>query len=178
MNWAQGMKLGRREALLGLGCGLALLMTGCSGLLGMEKPEVSVASIRPLDGNLLEQRFVMGLRVINPNRREIPVEGLTFTMDVNGEPFAKGVSNRPTVIPALGEGIVEVTATTGLKGLLRQFGALLKGRDKLDYRIRGRLLITDLGGFDFDKSGELDLQKQLGGKGKVEGEALPQVEKF
>jgi hypothetical protein len=31
---------------------------GCAGLqLGMKKPEVTVANIRLLDGNLLEQRF-------------------------------------------------------------------------------------------------------------------------
>ena len=145
---------------------------GCAGLqLGMKKPEVSVANIRLLDGNLLEQRFLLTLRVMNPNTSEIAIEGLTFKVDLNGQPFAKGVGNQPVVVPRLGEAMVEVTATTGLGGLLRQFKAF-KGREKVDYRISGRLVTGNFGGIDFDQTGEVELPKGLGeaggGKGPVE----------
>ena len=167
LNPSRRRLAGLAVAMLGL-----TALGGCAGLrLGMQKPEVSVANIRLLDGNLLEQRFLLTLRVMNPNTSEIAIEGLTFKVDLNGQPFAKGVGNQPVVIPRLGEAMVDVTATTGLGGLLRQFKAF-KGREKVDYRISGRLVTGSFGGIDFDQTGEVELPKGLGeaggGKGPVE----------
>ena len=167
LNPSRRRLAGLAVAMLGL-----TALGGCAGLrLGMQKPEVSVANIRLLDGNLLEQRFLLTLRVMNPNTSEIAIEGLTFKVDLNGQPFAKGVGNQPVVIPRLGEAMVEVTATTGLGGLLRQLKAF-KGREKVDYRISGRLVTGNFGGIDFDQTGEVELPKGLGeaggGKGPVE----------
>ncbi|GEC94281.1 hypothetical protein ZRA01_03540 [Zoogloea ramigera] len=167
LNPSRRRLAGLAVAMLGL-----TALGGCAGLrLGMQKPEVSVANIRLLDGNLLEQRFLLTLRVMNPNTSEIAIEGLTFKVDLNGQPFAKGVGNQPVVIPRLGEAMVDVTATTGLGGLLRQFKAF-KGREKVDYRISGRLVTGNFGGIDFDQTGEVELPKGLGeaggGKGPVE----------
>ena len=167
LNPSRRRLAGLAVAMLGL-----TALGGCAGLrLGMQKPEVSVANIRLLDGNLLEQRFLLTLRVMNPNTSEIAIEGLTFKVDLNGQPFARGVGNQPVVVPRLGEAMVDVTATTGLGGLLRQFKAF-KGREKVDYRISGRLVTGNFGGIDFDQTGEVELPKGLGeaggGKGPVE----------
>ncbi len=167
LNPSRRRLAGLAVAMLGL-----TALGGCAGLrLGMQKPEVSVANIRLLDGNLLEQRFLLTLRVMNPDTSEIAIEGLTFKVDLNGQPFAKGVGNQPVVVPRLGEAMVEVTATTGLGGLLRQLKAF-KGREKVDYRISGRLVTGNFGGIDFDQTGEVELPKGLGeaggGKGPVE----------
>ncbi len=164
-----------------------LMLAGCAGLpLGLEKPEVAIAGIRLLDGNLFEQRFVLTLRITNPNRVDIPVEGLSFDLDLNEQPFAKGVSNRALVVPRLGEATLDVTVSTGLNGWLRQLGELGKGRDKADYRVRGRLVTGSLGGFDFDRRGQLDLGRLLGrfggrldnGPGKGSDPSLPPSERF
>lgn len=155
----------RFALLLGAAVGVSVL-GGCAGLtLGLKKPEVKVAGIRLLDAGLFEQRFVVSLRITNPNNAEIPIEGLDVNVDINGQPFAHGVSNQAVVVPRLGEAVLDVTATTGLDKLLRQFSELGRGRDKVDYRIRGRLVTGNLGGFDFDKSGEVAFPKILGGSG-------------
>ena len=167
-----------RRRLAGLAVAMLGLtaLGGCAGLqLGMKKPEVTVANIRLLDGNLLEQRFLLTLRVMNPNTSEIAIEGLTFKVDLNGQPFAKGVGNQPVVVPRLGEAMVDVTATTGLGGLLRQFKAF-KGREKVDYRISGRLVTGSFGGIDFDQTGEVELPKGLGEAGGTGGKSP--AEKF
>lgn len=167
--------------------GSLLMLAGCAGLpLGLDKPEVAIAGIRLLDGNLFEQRFVLTLRITNPNRVDIPIEGLSFDLDLNEQPFAKGVSNRALVVPRLGEATMEVTVSTGLNAWLKQFGELGKGRDKADYRVRGRLVTGSLGGFDFDRRGQLDLGRLLGrfggrldnGPGKGSEPALPPSERF
>ncbi|MCK6395895.1 LEA type 2 family protein [Zoogloea sp.] len=166
----------RMAGLLCAGLGLTVL-GGCAGFqFGMQKPEVTVVDIRPLDATLLEQRFVLSLRVTNPNSVEIPIEGLTFRLDLSGQQFATGVSNRPVVIPRLGEGIVEVTATTSLPRLLRQFRELAKMRDKVEYRLRGRLVTGNFGGFDFDQTGEVGLPKGFGEAGRRE--SAPPTERF
>ena len=171
LNPSRRRLAGLAAAMLGL-----TALGGCAGLqLGMQKPEVSVANIRLLDGNLLEQRFLLTLRVMNPNTSEIAIEGLTFKVDLNGQPFAKGVGNQPVVIPRLGEAMVDVTATTGLGGLLRQFKAF-KGREKVDYRISGRLVTGSFGGIDFDQTGEVELPKGLGEAGGTGGKSP--AEKF
>ena len=166
LNPSRRRLAGLAAAMLGL-----TALGGCAGLrLGMQKPEVTVANIRLLDGNLLEQRFLLTLRVMNPNTSEIAIEGLTFKVDLNGQPFAKGVGNQPVVVPRLGEALVEVTATTGLGGLLRQLKAF-KGREKVDYRISGRLVTGNFGGIDFDQTGEVELPKGLGEAGGAKGPA-------
>ena len=166
LNPSRRRLAGLAVAMLGL-----TALGGCAGLrLGMQKPEVTVANIRLLDGNLLEQRFLLTLRVMNPNTSEIAIEGLTFKVDLNGQPFAKGVGNQPVVVPRLGEALVEVTATTGLGGLLRQLKAF-KGREKVDYRISGRLVTGNFGGIDFDQTGEVELPKGLGEAGGAKGPA-------
>lgn len=164
-----------------------LVLAGCAGLpFGLEKPDVSIAGIRLLDGNLIEQRFVLTLRITNPNNVDIPLEGLNFDLDLNGKPFAKGLSNRPLVVPRLGEASMDVTVATGLNGWLRLLGEVGKGSDKADYRIRGRLVTGNLGGFDFDRHGQVDLARLLGrlgeglGKGGAgkDGAARPPSERF
>ena len=104
----------RRRFVHAAGAGVVLgWLAGCTGTwLRPLKPEVALADVRFEGGNLLEQRFVLTLRVTNPNRFEIPMQGLTFTLDVADQPFAHGMGNRPVTIPALGEALVEVKATT------------------------------------------------------------------
>ncbi len=166
----------RVAATLLTGLGLTVL-GGCAGLqFGMKKPEVTVLDIRPLDANLLEQHFVLNLRVTNPNSVEIPIEGLTFRLDLSGQQFATGVSNKPVLIPRLGEGLVEVTATTSLPRLLRQFRELSKMRDKVEYRLRGRLVTGSFGGFDFDQTGEVGVPKGFGETGRRD--SAPPTERF
>ena len=67
---------------------LAALVTGCAGLQSLEPPEVSVVSLKPVAATLMEQRFEVGLRVLNPNNRDIDVKGLDFELDINGTPGA------------------------------------------------------------------------------------------
>lgn len=136
----------------------ALALAGCASLpLNMQPPEVSVSDLRLLDVGLFEQRFGLSLRVLNPNDAEIPIDGLSFTVELNGKPFAKGVSNQAVTVPRLSEAMLEVEAVSSLTGLLRQFGAMAKGQERIDYRIHGTLYTGRLfGGVPFDQKGEVD----------------------
>lgn len=149
-----------RRRMLAAAILLAVLLGGCSGLDIRQPPSVTLAGIEVIEANLFEQRLALKLRVLNPNNVEIPVNGLSFEVELNGEPFAKGVSDRAVRVPRLGEAVLEVTAVTGLAGILRQLQGLSRGsNDALPYRIKGRLVIGSSLGIDFDERGRLEMPR-------------------
>ena len=138
------MKWGRPAGAVLAGALLAatLQLAGCS--VGEPvPPQVAVADLRMLESTLFEQRFEINFRIGNPNDFALPLDGLTFDLEVNGESFARGFSNQRMTIPRLGEGTVSVAASTTLVDLLRQM-QLMAGRTDLTYRLRGFAYLDSL----------------------------------
>ena len=125
-------------------------------------PLLEIAQLRkhfPIEVGFLEQRYAMKVRVLNPNDAEIVFDGVVFDLEINGKPFAKGVSSQSSVIPRFGEAVIDVQVVSGIQNILRQINELAKGnRTALTYRITGRLHSGGLFGFvNFDSSGEITL---------------------
>ena len=135
---------------------LPLVLGACALMaLGLEKPEVSVAGLDLQDANFFEQKLKIKLRVANPNERDIAIDGMHFSFEVNGHEFAKGMTGESTVLPRLGETYVMVDARTSLMQMLSQLPALLDSNGKLSYRISGDVITHDYGRIPFDRKGEL-----------------------
>jgi LEA14-like dessication related protein len=122
---------------------LALLTaTGCASLAALQAPDVQVTSLQllePAPGSL-EQRFEVGLRLVNPNNRALAVDGLDFELDLNDRRLARGVTNRAFELPRLGEAETSVIVTTSVLDVIRQAVELGSRREMaMDYRLRGRL---------------------------------------
>jgi LEA14-like dessication related protein len=144
---------GRAFAVLAL----ASLLSACAGF-GLREPlSATVADIRPLEVSLLEQRFSVRVRVLNPNDADIEFDGVVFDLELNGKPFAKGVSNQKGTIPRFGEALIDVSVASGLSGILRQVNELRSGREVVTYRLSGRLHSGPLGTVPFESKGELKL---------------------
>lgn len=125
-----------------------------------ERPSVSLAGVDIESLGLFEQRYVLQLRVKNPNGVDIPVEGLNFTVDLNGRHFADGVSNMAVTIPRMGEAVLTVKASSDLAAFLRQWrGMESEGRSGLEYRVKGTLRVSGYGAQPFDQKGEVGLPK-------------------
>lgn len=141
-----------------LGVGLAAL-AGCAGLPGgMEPLSVTLSDVRPGQIGLLEQEYAMKIRVMNPNNLEIPLEGVSFAVELNGKTFAKGVSRQTSTVPAFGDVLLDVKAIGSLGGLLEQVNLLRKGGlDQVTYRLQGRLTPSSGSSVPFDSTGMLDL---------------------
>lgn len=140
---------------------LCLAAAGCATLGTLEAPELKVTSFRVLEqeAGSLEQRFAVGLRVINPNNRDIEVDGLDFSLDLNGRRLARGVSNENFTLPRLGEAETTVVVSTSLLDVLRQAVQLGQRQDEqLEYRLRGKLHLGGLllRSIPFDHSGKLE----------------------
>jgi LEA14-like dessication related protein len=134
--------MGRFRAFAGL---LALLaLAACAQIGDTRSPQVHVVDIRLLQSGLLEQRFRVDLRIGNPNDFDLPLDGLTFELDLNGRRFAEGFTDQAVTVPRLGEARVSVDASTTLLDMIEQ--ALLLGeRSELSYRIEGVVYLRGLG---------------------------------
>ena len=67
----------------------------------IEPPSITISSIRLEDQTVLEQHFMAALRIQNPNPVDLAIEGVSYDLEVNGQPFAKGVGKGPGALSPL-----------------------------------------------------------------------------
>jgi LEA14-like dessication related protein len=148
----------RRPVRWVVGCS-ALLLAGCAS---MEPPSITLTSLQGQPSTLFEQRFITNLRIQNPNDFDLPLEGLSFDIVVNDQPFAKGVGRTDTVIPAFGSGVVQAEAVTTLMSFVRQVQMMGRGGGpKLSYAVTGKLKVRDrMTAIPFEMRGDDLLQLQ------------------
>ena len=149
---------------------LALALAACSGLpLNAVAPKVSVADVAIKSLGLMEQHLDVGLRISNPNDFELTIVALEFELEVNGHPFANGLTHQATLVPAVASTLLRVDTYMQSKDLIRQFkrlsqGALAAG---VPYRVKGRFKTDKSSGWmPFDHGGV------YGGDDKPQGKAI------
>ncbi len=136
----------------------ALLLAGCATTgTYPEQPRVSLVSIQPKNMTLLEQRYGLQLRILNPNETAIPLEGLNYSLEINGREFAYGVSRQDVSIPAFGEALLDVDMVSNLLNVMQQVQEMSNEQpDVLRYRLSGKLSLSNsLLKLPFDYHGEL-----------------------
>jgi LEA14-like dessication related protein len=140
---------------------LVIILTGCAGM-GHRQGDVKVtiASLQFLESTLMEQRYLVTLRLQNRAPSALQVSGLSFDLELNGKSFASGVSNQQVSVAAFDEAMMEVKVSSTLFGIIRQFQILQEPQSRaLDYQISGRVYLGN--GFynlPFQEVGELDLR--------------------
>jgi LEA14-like dessication related protein len=124
----------------------ASLTAGCAALLPkLQTPHLSVIGVEVVSTTMFEQRFNVKMRVQNPNDRALPIRGLTYTMQLAGQDFGRGMTAKSFTVPALGEAEFDMIVTTNLAtNLLKILPALDKNPQSLEYRLEGKVN-TDLG---------------------------------
>ncbi len=170
------MRLARSFATAAL---LALLLPACAGLgyYRFERPDVILVNAVPLESTLFEQRVRLDLRVLNPNSRALDVEGIDLELEVNGIPLARALGNDTVTIPARGEAVTSVVASTTLIDLLRQALAYSE-REESVYHLFGRVHLGGTWGraLRFEHTGSLAglerLLRDLEGMQRRGGERL------
>lgn len=142
----------------------ALMLAACAGF-GLTAPRVTVADLEGLPSKGLEMRFLLRLRVQNPNATNIDYDGLTLDLKLAGKAVASGVTNTKGTLPRYGETMVEIPVTVSTFNLLRQAWGLTEGKglDKGDgqgvpYELHGQIG-TALGRIPFDQKGTLNLPR-------------------
>ena len=126
---------------------LALLAVACWGLgacasLQTKDPlQVTVAGIEPLQGQGLELRLEVKLRVQNPNDAPVEYDGVALEMLVQGKTFATGVADLAGTVPRFGESVIAVPVTISAFRMARQVMGAMKdgGISQVEYEMKGKL---------------------------------------
>jgi LEA14-like dessication related protein len=158
-----------RRSLVVLAAFAALGLAACATMPGRDPLQVTVAGIEPLQGQGLEVRMLVKLRVQNPNDAPITYSGASLTMDVFDKTLASGVTDATGTIPRFGEGIVAVPMTVSAFRMARQVMGMLDGKpiDKVPYAMTGKLSGSTFQTVRFSTKGEFD----LGGLSRASGGA-------
>jgi len=143
----------------------ALLLSACAAMgPRLTAPELSLAGVELVRGDLFEQRLKVRLRVNNPNDLAIGVKSVTYVIELGGEELGHGISSSSFQVPARGEAEFDMLVTANLASALLRLvdGARASGRvpNEVDYRVRGQVRLERgvVKAVPFDQRGTLRLR--------------------
>lgn len=139
---------------------LFIVLSGCAGI--HSKPEdfkVNISSMQMLESTLMEQRFLVNLRIMNRSMEDLSIKGMSFDIELNDKDFASGVSNEQIQLDRLSEAVVSVTVTSTIFGIIRQIHGLQQDKAKaFKYTLSGHIYTgSGILGVPFKEQGEIDL---------------------
>ena len=120
----------------------SLAIIGCAGVgTRLDPPRVSLANIRIQEVTGLETAFEIQMRVFNANDVALEVKGIKAELDINGQPFATGVSNTPVEIPSYGSELVTVILYSSVIKMFKSVYGLTESQE-LSYHLKGRIRVS------------------------------------
>ena len=137
--------------------------SGCAALHGVrESPKISIADIQVQEAGLLENAFLLQLRVLNPNNVAIDLKAITCNLTLDGKPFARGVADSNERIEPYSSTIVPVSVYSSVVDMAGALARVLQAGvlrdDPARYALEGTAIL-DVRGFevekDFTSKGEL-----------------------
>lgn len=136
-----------------------LASAGCASLGGRDPLQVTVAGIEPLQGEGLELRMLVKLRVQNPNDAPVSYNGVALEMSVQGKTFATGVSDAGGSVPRFGDAIISVPVSVSALRMARQAVDMIRrgGNGTITYEMKGKLNGTSFNSMRFRTQGEFEL---------------------
>lgn len=141
---------------------VVVFMSGCAAMqFNYESPTVSLSSFRILPSEGMSPRFEIGLHVINPNHASLKLQGIAYTVIIEGHRILTGVANDLPVIEGYGQGDVFLIASADLFNSISLISGMLKEpRNTVAYELVAKL---DVGGFHpyiyVEKKGDLSLPR-------------------
>ena len=112
---------------------------GCAGVgQRMEPPRVKLATIRLQEFNVIETVFEVRLRVFNTNDTALHIKGIECELEMNGRPFAIGVSDADVEIPSYGTQLLPLQVYASVFDIFKSLQGL-QNQDQLEYQIKGKV---------------------------------------
>ena len=152
------MKIYRIAALA-----FAVLLGACATMSpDYEEPTVTLSSFRAIPSEGMVPAFEIGLRIINPNSQALNLDGIVYTVSLQGYELVKGVGKDFPVIEGYSEGEVKLTATANLLAGIRFVGDMMQSEGgPVEYEFKAKL---DLGGLHpsikVRETGEINLNSR------------------
>ena len=106
------------------------------------EPDISIIALQPLPAEGIEQRFVVGLRITNPNPIRVVVKGMSVRVELNDFPVLSGVSNEVPVLEPYGDVTTSITVGSDLINSLRLLASLINsGGEPISYEVEARVSV-------------------------------------
>lgn len=120
---------------------LCLLAAACAAP-RLVAPEIQAAALGLKSLGVLQQQFVLTLRVYNPNTVSLPVESIHYRFELAGTRFAEGETVVGFSIPPGQSRDVQLNVRTDLLSDLQSLNEWLAGGSRaLEYRLDGELRV-------------------------------------
>jgi LEA14-like dessication related protein len=153
---------GHRAQLL-LATALLLLLAGCAnvGLEAFDDPDIELLALEPMPSRGLEARFLLRLRIVNPNPIALEIDGLAYEVFLRENKVLSGASNTPVRVDAYSEGEAAVEVAAGMMGSLALIRDLMSnpGASDIPYRLDAKISRKGLGGsIRVSREGSLDMR--------------------
>ncbi len=110
-----------------------------------EQPVVTLRSFQMLSRDSVSPGFAIGLHILNPNRDALNLEGIYYTVAVEGYDVLAGVANDLPTVEPYGEADIDLQANVDLIQGIKLLSSLMQEpRESFKYSFSAKL---DLGGF-------------------------------
>ena len=133
---------------IGLGA-IAWVLTGCASTASfVDAPQVSLRNVEVTELDLNRQTFLLAFDVTNPNPFPLPIESISYGVELDGYRFASGETKGDFTVPASSDGGFAISVDLNLMrtapqllfivrdGVYREIPYALKGTFKTSGTIR------------------------------------------
>ena len=132
-----------RLRMIGLSA-IACFATGCASTgVTIEKPGISLRNVEVTSIDLDSQTFVLDFDVVNPNPFPLPVQSVSYGVELEGLQLAAGETQGAFTVPANGESHFAITVDVDLMRTAPQLMFIVRDgihRD-IPYALEGSLAI-------------------------------------
>lgn len=152
-----------KQLQVGILLTIVMALTACaSWLKPYEQPDVNITSFSMAPASDGAPGFLIGLQVVNPNDRPLPVRGMTYQIDVDGHRIVSGAEPDLPAIAAYSSQEITIRATPDLLGSARLLNDFFsRQRESLNYTFKARLDINGLlPDITIEESGEFTFSQQ------------------
>ena len=105
-----------------------------------EEPSVSVTSFTPVSSSSISPQFEIVLHITNPNRESLALEGMSYSIHLDGNKVMSGVANDLPTIEPYGETDVKLNATANLLGGFQLITGLMnENKAHIEYEFNAKL---------------------------------------
>lgn len=136
--------------------GFCVALAGCvSADKILEKPRISLRSLKVMEPNASGATLVFGVLVENPNGIALHVDELIYDLEVAGRQLSSGKLAEGASVPAKNTAVVEIPVSVRYADLFTSLIQLLD-EAKSPYRIKGSARVGPFQ-IPFDQAGEVHL---------------------
>ena len=135
-------------------------LSGCASLVPpMDPPKVTVENISSLPVEGTGPRFLLTLRIVNPNEQALDIAGISYEIELMDRELVTGVTNDIPVIEGYSERTIDVEAGVNLFEFLRFLASLGSSpADLITYKVTAKVDFRGLMPTQrVEKTGEISL---------------------